>query len=1692
MTSLACLFAYTIFTLQIQSRFFGYLTGAAAGSAVMASIEQFHQASGLSRDWYTAGLSALAVAMLLAATGISRHPDPKRWKVFVDPFRYLALLLPAVLMPLTLGLRLVTRQTYDALHYAMTIDWFLGGFIFAWGAIRYRSRGLGVLAAAALPISIYMAQLAAFDLAGIKFAWHAFGLSLLTPLYLLTGHKLRSSQDEVLRAHGRTAAGWGVALIVVSALFSLTDLTSGAAAAATYTVLTASAALGAALWERPRSLYAASFFSFAAVTFSMTELSLSPEQLGVGWASLAILHIVLAILLATPTAAVSLRAAGRVGGVLPPYRDPAAKQSRLPQSPRVRGDCFDGTVRRLAMTPAFLSPIVTAGFLIAAAAILPPLFLYNGQLLAYSLGNWLALSGWAAYLAHRGQPGFVRLHAAETRLPPFVDRLLITSSIYHWLIALPLPVWLWVVCKNYELPENILPLVLAALAWAMVFMGHRMSCLHRDFRMPWRFTGLLVSLVAILSAFIITPQGFVPPITLLAVGLLYFADTLASRQSAEFYPAGLVTAFGLWLLLDRWQVNSEAITFGLCLLVGVYFLSGLLAERRRTVLASPSFLAPLYHCAHLVAVWTLFRVYARPLQDLFGSPDWTVAVQTWGAVDQLILAALYGLFAWGRYQERWGHIAAWLGMIGGGFIVISYSHGHGSLAATAAVIVTIFILAERALHATRRPKNITSVIQRLPHSLAVVAEAAANKMRLPAYARLAWRLFRRPLLVTGWIGSVGVILLALIRNLVWLGGGRIQQIWAAAGLLIITALYALSARLFRKARFVWFAAILIFIPWTLLTNLGWFTPWRFTLPGFAASWVVLAWVLFLINLLLQRRVQPAYGTPLKTVAHVLLPFSMLWAVADSDASRYTLGLSIALYGVSAWLNHRQAAREDPTTVSSSAVTKFFYPALGLLPVWCVYWLAFLQPAARHEHFGLLILAFGALGIATGKGLERLAPRPELVRAYGLPAYLTAYVSLIVGTLLTAHIPGLLAMVLLYDAILLAASAWIFKSALWVYPASGLAALSMLVALGESGIPVERRGWWLLGLAAAYPAIAFLLRRVKLTAYGTACLAVGFVLIALSLPPSSQDQIGALWGYAGAALLYAVSAVWLRQPLLLTPACVLVIVPYAVAIQRSNIPPAYHGMALLPGALLALGLGWLLDNRLGAWKDFPWGTPIQWLSAITKRLLHWWALPLYVLGLGLATFAPVFADSHAGLTALNLALLVLLYTWALFRFRRRFWLVTAALAGHLAAGYLIDQLGWWDFPLRALFHASGEAWLRYLPVTAVTIALALGIEKYFKEGSPLQAGKTFAGWSRPLVLFALFDLALVQIDNFGGTLPETTITLVHALMVAVLASAWVSRRVTYASLLLGSVALLQWRAAENLPVRNLPIYFAALALGYGLIGFGYQLYWRHTGPGPERTADDGPALRLGSGQAWLTVWMRPLQQSAMGLSFLALGMMPILGIQMGTWTIMALFGLTFRQIVEVETVWMVIRTLSLIGLLYVAAASAWRRLRLGYLAVAMLLAAWFIYAYFINTWDSLRQLQWYAVPVGVYLLTTSTLEWRRGNRTLARWLDYSAMFLMMGALFWQTLEFGWWFALTLGAEGFAVFLWGIVRRLRRFFYAGMVGVLLAVTGQLINALQEVNQWITFGLIGLVLVVAAIIIERRLETIKAWQEVLETWE
>ena len=160
-----------------------------------------------------------------------------------------------------------------------------------------------------------------------------------------------------------------------------------------------------------------------------------------------------------------------------------------------------------------------------------------------------------------------------------------------------------------------------------------------------------------------------------------------------------------------------------------------------------------------------------------------------------------------------------------------------------------------------------------------------------------------------------------------------------------------------------------------MTNLGWLVADSPATPAFAISWVVLAALLYLIGTLTQVVAPRAYALPLRVVAHLLVPFALAWGIAHAETSRWTFGLAIVFYGIEALLRHR---RLHVAAAATMWQTWFLYLALGLVPIWCVYLLNLL-PGARHEHYGLMLLPFGVLGLVVGQWLARIAPRAEIAK-----------------------------------------------------------------------------------------------------------------------------------------------------------------------------------------------------------------------------------------------------------------------------------------------------------------------------------------------------------------------------------------------------------------------------------------------------------------------------------------------------------------------------------------------------------------------------------------------------------------------------------------------------------------------------------------------------------------------------------------
>lgn len=1594
--SAVCLPIYTFTALRIRAEFFGYLVAVAAGSLLCATLRVL----GIPDEWWLTALTALALILItLAYRLLEPVAEHASWSILSNPLRLSALIAPAVILPLSIGWWLVGDVGGFHFDASLAGAWTLGALLYAYAAVREQSPLLGRAAATALPVALFLLQRLAFEPWEVEMPWYALGWAILAPVYVWVGHRfLRGPQpgttsavetDPVLRAHGHTATGWGLALVVLAAGWSLFDLW---AAAATHAALIAGVVLAIRLWERPRALPVASLLAFSAITFGMAAGHLAPAELCLGWALLAVLHIL---------AALRLR-------IAPEY-----------------------AARLFGVVPIFV-----------ALALLPPLLFRDEPLLTYVLGHWIAVAAWLLWLDHTGE------HAGLTALLNHLGPL--RRSVLHWAIALALPFFATMLYTRFRSIDGWLALLLALLAWGCFAIGQlrriseggqstwRWALAIHYWSFPWYVVAYVCSVAAPLLAFYAFDEPLLG-VTVLLASALYFASAWAFRADQWLIPAGLALPLGLFVLLTHWQVPWSQQSVALASVVAAYLLGGLWLEQRRDV--PRDFMASLYAVAHLVAFIAVIFGLDPAVERLLYDRPWPDPARLWAAAGQLVLGVAYGLVAWFHAQERWAHTAAWLGVMAGGLVATAYSQGRGSSAFKAALLVAVYVLAERALH------------------------SEMLKRYWPLAGR-AWTLYRRALLIAGWTVSAGAIGLALFRNLVLLGGAQLQTIWAIVGLLTVTALYALSAWLFRRRLFLWLAGALIVAPWTLLTLWGWFLwPAPPSLPRYALSWALLACLQLGIGLTLTLYAaspqSPDYGFPLRTIAHALLPFALFWAVADPATSAITWGLGAAFYVVSTIADHRRG-------LTGWRAARFLYPAVAATPVWAIYLLNYFLPTAFYEWYGLLLLAFALPLLAIGLLLRRIDP------ADGLPLYLGAYGVAIVGTMLVAHQRPLLAYALTFDALLCVLSAWVFREPLWGYPAAALAPAAMLIALAESEVPTDQRGWWLIGLGAVYVVLAWVLRRLDQREYATPALAMAFIVVALGLPPSSLSDTAAFWGYLAAALVYVLVAAWLRQPLLLTASAALLAVPYGVALVWLEVNPIHYGLALLPGAGAALALAHLLDWQLGRPSPIlPALDPKSWRLA---KLLDWWAAPFYAWGYIAALVAiglslqfrsgQDWADSMR--LAVVLALAALIFVHATWRFRSRGYLLLAGVLAQGAVLAVINAVGW-------LEHPSWAA-LAFLPVTMLTATLALAVERWRCEGSPLSAA-WFDGWSRPLYLLLAADLLLVQLAALTQAEPGTIVTVAHALLLALLATVWMQPLLPFVATALGTISLLQGMVWANAELTTYPPGLALLALGYGLGGYGLAYIL----PEEQRARP----------------WRKPLEWTAWGLSTVALVLTAGASLRVLDLLVYTFLGRTVTFAHYAAQVRTVMWALALTGLLYLATALVRRWYVLGYGAVAFLLGAWALWWRFFQY---MAGFQWYAVPAGLYLLAVGWMEWRQGRKALARWIDRAGMLVWLGTAWWQSLpgvmSNGWPYALLMGIQSLLLVWWGSARRQKRFLYVGAAGVVLNAVTQSIEPLLSANRWIVFGLAGLLLVGIAVLVERRLEAIRELsaelRERLEGWE
>ncbi|MFZ6031253.1 MAG: hypothetical protein ACOYYS_26385 [Chloroflexota bacterium] len=1276
---------------------------------------------------------------------------------------------------------------------------------------------------------------------------------------------------------------------------------------------------------------------------------------------------------------------------------------------------------------SFPRPLYFSGWFAALLCLLPPLVFFDGGLLAYALGNWTALNGWLALLQHEGKL-------------VFTPRRFISTVPFQWLAATALPLWAWQSWRNAHPAWLPLALVSLLLAWALLGWSRWLRRTAAPYAVPWYRVG---EVCAALTFFLTIGESQQWAAALLSgLAAYYFSAAVLEAQSLLLWPASLLFPLGLCLALDLAWLRPEAQPIVLGLVALAYATGAQALERWRRW--PRSFLLPVYRSLYVIGPFSLALSLFDTLR--FALSRWEIpdAPLIWSAGTALVLAVVFALRAWWLRNRFDGYLATWLGALACGLAASGYSHGTGRSTVAAALAAWGYVLLERAIS---RPYKAWK----------------PNRVLL--------LLFRWPLITSAWLISAGVLGLAVVRNLILLRGTT-PAWWAVVALWLIVALYVFLAWRYHRWRaaqvFVYIAAGLAFIPWTLMIWLIW--P-RYGIPEYGEGWAVLAVLEWLIGALLAARAgwggnirlqQRAYAW--QAVAHTAMPGALLFSMGKPKCAAFALGLGVAFYLACTWYDRRLDAKR--------ADERFLYVVALILPLWASAITGTYFPFAGVRHYAVLLLAFSLPALGIGRWLATRQPN------YRKPFYWLAYLILLPGTLLAVTDAWLLVGAFLLCTLVGGLSAWLFRRPLWVYPSMLTLTLAWSITLWQWQVSGSQGGWGMVALAACFllagraiHQIAAMRQNDGLRQYATPLVVGGLALGTLSLWPSGADSLGVLFAYAGVAMLYAFCAFWLRKAVFLAPAVFLAGIAYLALLDLWR-PPDY-GLALWPWIVATLAAAIGLDRAYAGGQRFPWNEPMRWPEVLGEYIWKWWAFPFYTAAFTAAALSSRLTESHA-LAALNWLLAGAVYGLAIYLFRRRFWVLACATTLQLAA-------------LSALLARSSEGnitqlALYFAPLTWATLFIGLWLEDRLAEGAPFGAA-LLTGWSRPLYLLVLVDICLMQgAATFSPHALSPWVTLSNALVAALLAFWWLLGGLAYLALGTGAFAAVQGLSWNQADAFVWPWAFSLLVLAYGLCG--YMLRY-------ARTASTQPP------RAWAQVWEKPLVHSGWVLSAWSLALAVALSLNLGPIFTRALLGLSLLDGETTRQVQMGIGVLAVLGIFYLTAAIVERYRQLAYGAVALLLAAWSLE--WLLVWGQ-REVQWYVLPAGLYLLAISYFEWTRGGedgKSLARWLDRAALLLLLGSVFWQSLgDLGGRYALLMGVECLLAVWWGSARRLRRFLYIGVAGMTLNVFGQLIDPLLSANRWIVFAFVGSILLVLAILIERRRETVlKLSADVrkqLEGWE
>ena len=859
--------------------------------------------------------------------------------------------------------------------------------------------------------------------------------------------------------------------------------------------------------------------------------------------------------------------------------------------------------------------------------------------------------------------------------------------------------------------------------------------------------------------------------------------------------------------------------------------------------------------------------------------------------------------------------------------------------------------------------------------------------------------------------------------------------------------YALSSWFFQNRKWIarvfsYTAAGLSIIPYTLAWTIFKFDGLNHQL-GY--TWIGLGVILlgtgFALDWLEQKkglsekRVGYAHGPYL--VGYLLTGYATFWTYpnrlvhiytfAGAIGSRLLSHIAVHYQRHTTWVDFQNYFFSKANQVTRDVVRGIFlWVTAYSFPIWLSLVLAYNDVPMAWR--GLALALTAPIYIAFGLAVRKVD------RAYSWPLYSAGYLLTAIGAMVSFDDQLLTIYVLSLNAVVYAASAYIFRQSTWLYFSTILVPVISLITLtyNQDALSTEWVAGIFMGLAFVYFGIGQLFDRkfnnsARISPFAVPFYAPGYLLSAIAIAVASGQRELAVILYLSGSVLYGLSAGALREGIFLYPAVWLLAVPYYLGMTYTRILPEWYGIGWLPLIITAILAGKFGFHRK---KD---------LQSITHS-----AMPFYTLAYTLSLSMLFIARSNMTALMAAFAAAAIIYLGSSVLFQRAVWLYPGLLAAHLA--------------LLTYFAIDPPYLTRYITLPFLTLTWIIGL-----IGGVLRRRHTVEKWAVPFLAFTALDIIIWQVVAFFGFDTAIIVSTGHAILLAVLAVLWVSPLVAWGSLsflTLGILIRLAWLWAD------IPI-LAGLLAG---IGFGFYLVGR-------LVEDLNGRLRPGetesSQNSGLAIFAKPLTHFGIGINTLGAGITLLF---ISSHTTQAALGLAFA------------------GALYLAVAYKNEYYRLGYAAVAMLELAFVL---LLIRWDILQP-QWYAIPAGLYFIGIGVFERRRNRTQFALLLESLGLAIMLVTSFIQSLnlESGFWYFLLLLVEGLLILVWGAQQRRKIPFLIGLVANVVNTFGQIVVVFlggSTLTRWLIFGSVGLILLIAALFAERWIvPRAREFREQLENWE